>query len=324
MRTFFLLFMLALSSTALAGDGGFIFVTFKGESTPMTEQVYFALSQDGRHWEALNGSEPVLVNNVGEKGTRDPYIFRSHDGKKCYIVATDSSHYFNPGWKKPPPVDSKSLLIWESDDLTHWSEPRLVPMAPEAVKSAWAPEVIYDEETQDYLVYWASKTTSDNVSKFCIWACRTKDFRAFDKPFLYMERPRDVFDADIVRENGVYYRFAKTNATKAITMEASDKLMGPWRDVPGFTQSERRDYEGPECFLLEPGTPDQPPTWCLLLDYFAKEGGYQAFVTHDLASGKFEPAPDFSFPFRFRHGSVLAITPAERERLKAAYGDAPR
>jgi hypothetical protein len=59
----------------------------------------------------------------------------------------------------------------------------------------------------------------------------------------------------------------------------------------------------------------------LLLDYYSKGRGYQPFVTHDLASGQFEPAKDFSFPFPFRHGSILSITAAQLQQLEAAYGE---
>ena len=48
------------------GADGYLFVTFKGEQTPMSEQVYFAVSRDGRQWSALNNGEPVLISNLGK------------------------------------------------------------------------------------------------------------------------------------------------------------------------------------------------------------------------------------------------------------------
>jgi hypothetical protein len=62
--------------------GSFLCVTFNSEATPMGEQVYVGLSHDGRHWEALNHAESVLVSALGEKGLRDPFILRSHDGER--------------------------------------------------------------------------------------------------------------------------------------------------------------------------------------------------------------------------------------------------
>ena len=119
---------------ALAGDGGFLFVTFKGEQTPMSEQIYFAVSPDGCHWHALNGSQPVLVSTLGEKGVRDPYLVRPHDGKRFYLVATDLSIYFDGDWGRAQTAGSKSLVIWDSTDLVHWS--RTNNTSPSPWKSA--------------------------------------------------------------------------------------------------------------------------------------------------------------------------------------------
>ena len=309
-----------LGSPAFAKDGGFLFVTFKGEQTPMTEQIYFGVSSDGRNWDALNGGEPVLVSNLGEKGVRDPFLVRSPDGGTFYLIATDLSIHLNRGWKRAVQAGSKSIVIWESDDLVKWSEPRLVQIAPDDAGCTWAPEAVYDEETKDYLVFWASKTKQDNFAKHRIWACRTKDFKTFGKPFVYIEKPVDVIDTDIVRDGGVYYRFTKDETYKAVTMEKSTKLMGPWQDVQQFSLAKLQGYEGPQCFPLEAAAPGKQPTWCLLLDYYSKGQGYKAFTTADLAGGQFTPVEDFKFPFRFRHGSVLPISEAELARLQAAYG----
>jgi Glycosyl hydrolases family 43 len=323
-RFLFLLLMITstlttFANSAFAADGGFLFVTFRGEESPASEQIYFGLSQDGRHWRALNEGKPVLVSTLGEKGARDPYLLRAENGK-FYLLATDLSIHFNRDWERAVKSGSRSLLIWESSDLVHWSPPRLVSVAPPDAGCTWAPEAIYDPASQQYLVYWASTTKRDNYEKQRIWAAWTKDFRAFSEPFIYIEKPTTVIDTDIVRgEDGRYYRFTKDEKFKAITMEVSDNLMGPWNDVAGFSLASLVGYEGPQCFLLEPAAPDKPPTWCLLLDYYSKRAGYQPFLNHDLASGQFTPASDFSFPFRFRHGSVLPVTAAEYERLQTRY-----
>jgi len=155
----------APAAAAPAAGGGFLFTTFKGEQTPRTEQIYFGLSQDGLHWEALNGSEPVLVSDIGEKGVRDPYLLRLHDRKHFVIVATDLSINLNKDWNRATHAGSKSIVIWESEDLVKWAGPRLVKVAAEDAGCTWAPEAVYDETTKDYLVYWASTTGRDNYAK---------------------------------------------------------------------------------------------------------------------------------------------------------------
>ena len=309
----------AVAPSAPAGGGGYLFVTFKGEKDALGEQIYFGLSQDGLHWQALNGGQPVLISSVGEKGVRDPYLLRSHDGTKFYLLATDLSTVLHPGWTRATHAGSQSLVIWESTDLVKWSAPRLVHVAAADAGCTWAPEAVYDEDTGDYLVFWASTTQSDAFAKQRIWAARTKDFRTFGAPFIYVEKTRDVIDADIVREGGKYYRFSKDETFKAITMESSDKLLGPWREMTEFSLAKLKGYEGPEGFILAPAAGGHPAVWGLWLDHYSKGDGYKLFVTHDLSGGQFTPATDFSFPFRFRHGFPLTITADEYQRLKQAY-----
>jgi GH43 family beta-xylosidase len=314
-----ILFGLFLSVTsAMASQiGGYLFVTFNGETTPLTEQIHFGLSSDGRSWEALNDSRPVLVSQIGEKGVRDPFILRSHDGKKFYIIATDLSIHLNPKWKRAATAGSKSIVVWESTDLVKWSKPRLVRIAADDAGCTWAPEAMYDEENGDYLVYWASANGRDNYSKFRIWAARTKDFVSFGEPFIYLERDYPVIDTTIISDSGRYYRFTKNERKRTIFLDTSSHLMGPWTEVPDFSLLNAEGYEGPTCYALQ-SADEGKTSWCLLLDHFTKAAGYKAFITHDVAAGKFEPADDFSFPFKFRHGSVLALSPEEYTRLHAA------
>jgi sucrose-6-phosphate hydrolase SacC (GH32 family) len=315
---------IATTASAFAADGGFLFVTFKGEESPMTEQIYFAVSDEGKRWDGLHGNEPVLVSKLGEKGVRDPFIFRSHDGAKTYMIATDLSIHLNRDWGRAQRAGSKSIVIWESTDLVKWSEPRLVKVAPDDAGCTWAPEAVYDEDAGDYLVFWASKTGGDGYKKQRIWAARTKDFTTFSKPEIYIERPSDIIDTDIVRENGVYYRFSKDETTKAITMESSPKLMGEWKNVEKFSLAGLKGYEGPACFPLKSAAAGGKATWCLMLDQYSKGTGYHAWTTNDISTGEFKPAGDFKFPFRTRHGAVLAITDKEMKALKDSYAKGPR
>lgn len=296
-------------------EGAFLFATFKGEESELGEQVYLAVSKDGRSWQALNGGEPVLVSDRGEAGARDPFILRSHDGEKFILIATDLSIYQNPDWTRAVREGSRSILIWESTDLVNWSEPRLVEVAPPDAGCSWAPEAIYDEENGDYIVFWASTTGRDDFEKHRIWAARTTDFRSFGEPFIFIEKATTIIDTTIVHEDDRYFRFTKDEQYKAITLETAPALSGPWEDVPDFSLAQLQGYEGPACYRVLPAADGEPATWCLILDHYAKGRGYQPFITKDLNSGQFEAAEGFHFPFRFRHGSVLPISDAEYQRL---------
>ena len=65
-----------------------------------------------------------------------------------------------------------------------------------------------------------------------------------------------------MRENGSYYRFSKDEQFKAITLEVSPKLMGPWKDVTNFSLAKLRGYESPECYVIKPATRGNPATRC--------------------------------------------------------------
>jgi sucrose-6-phosphate hydrolase SacC (GH32 family) len=296
-----LLILLALcfaGATYAANSNGYLFVTFRGEGSPMTEQIYFMVSENGRDWNALNEGEPVLVSTIGEKGVRDPYIIRSHDGKKFYLIATDLSINLNGDWGRAQTAASQSIVIWESEDLVNWSEPRLVKVAPDNAGCTWAPEAVYDEKRGEYMVFWASKTADDNYSKQRIWAARTKDFKKFSEPFVYIEKPTTVIDTTIIRENGIYYRFTKDEQYKAISMETSKDLMDGWKNVENFSLAKLTGYEGPTCFMIEPPKDDQPAKWCLLLDWYSRGRGYPPYRTDDLSKGQFAEATAMNCPIQ--------------------------
>jgi sucrose-6-phosphate hydrolase SacC (GH32 family) len=313
-RLVFCLPVLAIS--LCAAPAGFLFVTFQQETSAQAEQIYMALSADGRSWTALNDGKPVLVSDVGEKGVRDACLIRAHDGRKFFLIATDLSIYrTKQDWKRAVRAGSRSIVIWESTNLVDWSAPRLARVAADDAGCTWAPEAIYDEENGDYLVFWASTNQRDDFSQHRIWAARTRDFVTFGAPFIFIEKPNTVIDTTIVRDGPAYFRFTKDEKVKSIFMETAPRLSGPWREVTDFSLGQKPGFEGPECYQLEPATADRPAVWCLILDQYSKGAGYQPFVTNHLAAGRFEPGAGFTFPFRFRHGSVLPLTAEEYRRL---------
>ncbi len=313
-----LLLVHCFCTNALADEGGgYLFATFRGEASPMTEQIYFMISEDGYDWQALNNKKPVLTSALGEKGVRDPYIIRSHDNKKFYLIATDLSIHLNPDWERAQTAGSQSIVVWESEDLVRWSTPRLVKVAPDNAGCTWAPEAIYDPEKKAYMVFWASKTADDDYAKHRIWAAHTQDFKTFSKPFVYMEKPNTVIDTTIVKEGDTFYRFTKDEKHKAISMEKSEHLMRGWKTLDNFSLKLLKGYEGPASFMTEPARDNQPATWSLLLDFYSKGQGYQSFETDDLSSGNFKEGKKMKFPFHpVRHGTVIALTKTEYARIK--------
>lgn len=301
--------------SGFAADGGFLFVHFKGETSPMGEQIYFGLSPDTQTWETLNKGEPVLVSDVGRKGVRDPFLLRSPNGQKFFLLATDLSVYgIKRDFAKASREGSRSIVIWESTDLVNWSAPRLAEVAAEDAGCAWAPEAVYDEATHTYLVYWSSKNKSDGFGKQRIWATHTNDFKTFEKPFVFFDLPQGITETTIVREFGTYYRFSTLEKDGTISMETSNNVSGDWHEVADFSLKNQR-VNGATPFVLKQSAGGALPTWGLFVD---ANRGYQGYVTEDLGSGIFKGSLTF-FGDRFHAGSILPVTAEEYARLKKAF-----
>ncbi len=186
----------------------YLFVHFVGEGDKHGEQIYFSVSENGTRWRTLNGKSPVLESTVGEEGVRDPNIIRKPDGSGFYLIATDLSIFNrNWDWGGSQTAGSRSIVVWESANLTDWTLKGLKTIARENATCTWAPEVVYDDDKEAYMVYWASKTTED--WKHRVYRCYTEDFETFTKPEVYIEAEESRSDTTFIIEGDTYYRFTK-------------------------------------------------------------------------------------------------------------------
>lgn len=294
----------------------YLFVTFT-DSRPDGEQVYFALSRDGLHWQDLNNSNPVLTSGIGDRGVRDPFILRAKN--RFYIIATDLRIANGKGWEAAVHAGSRDVILWESEDLVHWSLERSVTLGVPGAGCVWAPEAVYDEKQDSYLVFFASciKLPGDEMPKHRIYGSYTEDFCTFTPPEVYIERENDVIDTTIVREGGIYYRFSKDETTKRIRLDAGRDIQGMFEEITSETLSALPGVEGPAVYYLK-----EQNKWCLLVDQFAAGKGYLPLVTDTLADGNFSVLEPESYDMgglKKRHGSVLAITEEEYSYLEQAY-----
>lgn len=304
----------------------YLFVHFRERKTPDGEQVYFGLSRDGFHWEAVNHGQPVLWSFLGEKGVRDCTVIRCEKDGKYRIFATDLSlayHFRNRyhfHWPTVARNGSKCLSMWESEDLVHWSSQRLLALGDEDFGCLWAPDVFYDPEMEDYVLHWSSSHAINGFGNMGIWFTRTKDFQTFAPPkLLYQKEDAGVIDSAIYVENGKYFLFLKSdhNPERIILLQA-DHAEGPYRRNAEFDRSmlciEAGLYEGPTAVRLDSGK------WCLFLDYYGVPGagqGYVPFVADSLESGHFVRSDQqFSFPYGYKHGTVIPITQEEYIRIQ--------
>lgn len=329
----------------------YLFVYFTGEDTPDAEAVHMAVTEgddplDG--WVELAGGRAVLTSTLGEGGLRDPHLLRSPAGERFYLLATDLRIHGGNDFGAAQEHGSRSIAVWESRDLVQWSEQRLVEVSGPEVGNTWAPEAFWDDERGEYVVYWASalypavpgptaaaldrpdpapRRIADSYQRMLL--ATTTDFTTFTAPQVWIDDRRGpgrgMIDSTVVRDGtGTYYRFTKDEASMLPRLERSADLRStswelvaerlgegqpnPWGGV--FTAGE-----GPTA--LRSGTGEH---WYLFVDQPGYHGGqgYMAFAG-DLTTGTFT-AVDARLPRRARHGTVLAVTAEERDRLLAAYG----
>ncbi|MGW0184831.1 family 43 glycosylhydrolase [Streptomyces sp. NPDC003362] len=316
---------------------GYLFAYFTGEGTADGEQIRYALSRgnDPLHWRELNAGKPVLTSTIGEKGLRDPFVIRSSEGDRFYMIATDLRMYrgSSGSWDQVQRHGSKSIMVWESTDLVHWTDQRLVKVSPDTAGNTWAPEAYWDETLGEYVVFWASKLYAEDDPEHTgstynkMLYATTKDFRAFSEPKVWNDPGYSVIDSTVVEHEGTYHRFTKDErdpsssspCSKFITAEKSTSLTdtsyGFVADCVGSGAMDRG--EGPTVFKS-----NTEEKWYLFIDEYGGRG-YLPFETTDLDSGEWTPSTGYQLPASPRHGTVLPVTQEEYDRLLAAYPVTP-
>lgn len=311
---------------------GYLFAYFTTAAEADGEQIRFALSTgpDPLNWKVLNDGFPLLYSTVGEQGVRDPFLLRAAglpgEEARYYLLATDlriARRDPKTAWEDSVQAGSRSIVIWESNDLLSWSNPRLVEVAPPTAGNAWAPEATFDPAGGTYLVYWASTLRSPSTdqaggSYHRMLCANTTDFKSFSPARVWIDRGWSVIDSTVVEADGVFYRFSKdelstdssTPDAKFITVERSDTLDSADYSViaTGIGKNELVHGEGP---IVVPGS--EPESWFLFIDEFGHRR-YTAFTSNSLTSDTWTPVTA-RMPPGASHGSILALTAEEYAQL---------
>lgn len=344
---------------------GYLFAHFIGEQDENAEQIYFAISEDGLRFKDMNQCKPVLISHVGEKGVRDPYICRSAEGDRFFLVATDLSIYHRGGWFQneqgyydASTTGSSCLVFWESDDLINWSEPRLLPVAPCNAGMAWAPEMVYDEETGEYVIFFSSSimnpATKMKAKPNTIFYVTTRDFVHFSDTKIFIDNQsdpdgtkREIIDTTILKIGDFYYSASKdgdnAEANGGIRILKTKTLLDPdsWEKVLdldelnlsldglGIRNMDNGDLEGPELFQYnkKDWADKNIPEYGIIADRFQADLGYLPIKTTDIedrdnAKGSWKVLSDAEYSFdklKKRHGTIMNITKDELQKIKKAF-----
>jgi predicted GH43/DUF377 family glycosyl hydrolase len=267
-------------------------------------QLYYAISKDGfRFAYAVNHNQPILAATMDDKLIRDPTVMRGPDGV-FHMVATVS-------WKNRP------FTLWDSKDLVHWENERLVDCAPPGASKTWAPDLLWDPDTKQYVVFWTAEVNHD-WNTACIWYATSRDLKQFSEPKVLMREKGGCLDADIINCKGKWYMVYRYNG---IWIRSADKALGPYENP---VKALDLDVEGPFLFPVN----GQDDKLAMVFDYFGGNQGRWGLATSSdmqnwtLVSHEKWPYyhSDFYMPLGVRHGSVLPITAEESERILNAFG----
>jgi len=290
-----------------AGDPVYMFSYFKDNGQ---DGLHLAYSKDGYNWAALNNDSSFLKPAVAkDKLMRDPCIIRGAD-KQFHMVWTVSWNDGGIGYASSP-------------DLMHWSEQQFIPVMKDepAARNCWAPEIFYDKNSQEYMIYWATTipgrflagdTAGDDKYNHRLYYVTTKDFKTFSKTKLLYDKGFNVIDATIQQEGGRYIMFLKDETKqppqKNIRIAFSNQLTADY-DKPSAPITGHYWAEGPTALKIG-------PQWIVYFDKYT-EHKYGAVASSNLADWT-DISDRISMPPGIRHGTVFTITKKEFEKIKAS------
>lgn len=323
-----------------AVDSRYLFAYFTAD-TVAGEKISLATSQgnSAMSWDVLGGGQPVIASTEGTRGLRDPFIMRSAEGDRFFLIATDLSIGGGTSWDSALDNGSTHLEIWESTDLKTWSAQRHVPVSGPFASMTWAPEAYWDAEAGEYVLYWSSRLFLDatrpydkagtpNYTYSKVMYATTRDFVTFSDAKVWQDAG-DRIDSTMIEDDGVFYRFTKeVTGCVDIVQESSPSMRAltvpgdfAWQTdaacVSKTARNTTRTTEGPTIFRANQGDTSLPAGvdegFYLFVDDFTG-AGYLPLFTESLANPQWQTVSG-ALP-RSRHGSVLPLTLNQWESAK--------
>ena len=304
MKSRFLILILGVLLVSCAEKNAYVFSYFTGNGE---DGLHLAYSRNGYQWETLNNGQSFLAPELSrDQLMRDPCIILGGDGL-YHMVWTIS-------WSE------NGIGYASSKDLLEWSEQKLIPvMAQEdSVRNCWAPEVTYDKENNEYMIYWSSTVSgrfydinepSEDNYNHRIYYVTTKDFNTFSDTKLLYEPRFNVIDATIIPDKGRYVMFVKDETLsppqKNLRVAYSDNLTGPYSAA---SEPITGDYwaEGPT--VLRDGD-----YWIVYFDKYI-EGKFGAIRSMDLKHWE-DISDKILLPEGMRHGSILQVPESVTQKI---------
>ncbi|BCM92136.1 hypothetical protein IAD21_04015 [Abditibacteriota bacterium] len=282
-----------------------------GEGAP-PESLHLAISRCGFHFTALNDTKLVLGSTLGDKRMRDPMILRDQKGG-FHLVVTNS-------WDKRP------FTVWDSNDLIHWANERLVTPSDPDLHPTWAPELGYDTKSGLYFAFWTG-VKGDWGNTAYIRYMTTSDFQTWSEPKTFFQKIVDgknvpTMDASLFEAKGKFHLVYRAN-DQIWQITSSGGALGPFDTDDHMIM--KIGGEGPFVYQL-----NGQNQWNMVFDYFGGNQGKWGLATSTDARNwtlVTDPNPPYYqnggalFPEGVRHGAVLSITESEYQALTKAYSN---
>lgn len=309
---------------------GYVFAYFTN-NTLAGEKIYLAASNGNNalSWTELNNGQPIVTSTLGTKGLRDPFLIRSPEGDKFFLIATDLSIGSGTSWDSAVRQGSLYLEIWESSDLKTWSAQRHVKVSPATAGNTWAPEAYYDATIDAYVVFWASSLYAETDPSHTgstyhrMLYATTKDFVTFSEPQVWQDAGTSRIDSTVLQEGDVFYRFTKdeggaiTGCTDIIQEHSSSlrATLDSWtRDAACIGKNAGTGtVEGPTVFKSNPGDVNGEKFFLFVDEYTGR--GYIPMETADISKPSWKVSASYTLPKSPRHGTVIPVTAAELNSL---------
>ena len=290
--------------------------TYFNSNDPKDEQICYALSEDGYNYTPINDGMPVISSDTIAltQCVRDPHILRCEDGKTFYMVVTDMKS--NLGWNS-----NRGMVLLKSTDLINWQHtainfPTRYTKTWKNVQRVWAPETIYDRKAGKYMVFYSLASSDRGSYDKIYYQYANKDFTDLEgEPKWLFDAGCATIDGDIVYNEAdqLYHLFYKQEAGRGIYQAVAKELTDKWQMIGGNVEQTKESVEGVGVCKAIDGK-----SWIIMYDCYGN-GHYQFCKSEDLKTFQFVQNTEMSGKFTPRHGTIIPITRAEKERLLKAF-----
>ena len=308
---------------------------FMNSSKEITNYALGTKEDKGKTFNVLIGGQEIFDTEALariEGGTRDAFILRGEQPDLYLMATTDMCNAKSGVW------NNYGMDLLRSTDLIHWEsvtfdfrEGKQIFSDPTAttgcydtdaeyarINRVWAPQIIWDESADAYLVYYSllSTNSGDSYDKI-YYSYADEDFTTLTQPRLFYDPGYSVIDADISYNpyDGLYHMYYKRESAggydRGIYEATSPRLVGgTWTDVAHMTNEGDAAVEGSSHIRRI-----NEDVYNLYYMRYDAQYVYKMCETNHIGTGITSSA-NLQGEGNFQHGSFITLTETEYKMLE--------